>query len=165
MADEDIYTPEEEEEFTTEKLPETPTEEIFYREEYYKVVRELLEDPEFKKAYEKFPEEVKKLWVENCRNLITTFFDARDVSELENLFEALICKFCRKLPPRYQTAEIYLILDQLRIMFKALIRRSFGSYEGKINERMAILAQLHFNVPFGQQQKQGGIFSRIFRRE
>ena len=158
---EEIYP--EEEEFTTEKLPETPTEDIFFREEYYKIVRELLEDPEFKKAYEKFPEEVKNLWIQNCRNIITTFFDARDISVLENLFEALICKFYRRLPPRYQTAETSMIIDQLRMLFQALIRRSMGSYEGKINERLAILAQLHFNVPFAPQERQG-IFSRVFRR-
>lgn len=157
MPEEEELEEEEEEKYPLEGLPEETIEDIFQREESYKIVKETLRDEKVEKRMKNFP-----LWAVDTKTLKLTFFDEADVRALENLFEAEVCRYLRSLPPDKQNLKTYMELGQARIIFMANIRRSLGTVVPKLNERTAILNMwrvIHTFMP--EEKESAGIFSRL----
>jgi hypothetical protein len=152
--------PEEEprEEYPTAELPTEAQEDIFFRSDMYRLFEKLLKDEWTEKKLENFP-----LWVVGSKDLKLTFFDEREASSLENLFEAEICRYLRSLPPQRQNFETYIQLGQARILFLANVNRSVGTPIQKINERIAILSQWKITTPVEvAPQQKPSIWRRVF---
>jgi hypothetical protein len=100
-------------------------------EEDIRSIDEILKDEIVEENLKDFP-----LWVAYAKTLKLTFLDERDVAVLENLFEALVCRYLRSLSFNKHTPELYTKIDQARMIFYANLRRSLG--KNGINERLAI---------------------------
>jgi hypothetical protein len=100
-------------------------------EEDNRSIDKILKDEIVEENLKDFP-----LWVAYAKTLKLTFLDERDVAVLENLFEALVCRYLRSLPPNKHSPELYTKIDQARMVFYANLRRSLG--KNGINERLLI---------------------------
>jgi hypothetical protein len=100
-------------------------------EEDNRSIDKLLKDEIAETNLKDFP-----LWVVYTKTIKLTFLDERDVAVLENLFEAEVCRYLRSLPPTKQKPEVYLKIDQARMIFYMNLRRSLG--KGDINERLLV---------------------------
>jgi hypothetical protein len=100
-------------------------------EENDRIIDKILQDEIAEEQLKDFP-----LWIAYAKTFKLTFLDERDVAVLENLFEALVCRYLRSLPPNKHTPELYTKIDQSRMIFYANIRRSLG--KNGINERLLV---------------------------
>jgi hypothetical protein len=150
---EEVIVPSEEEEgFVPSE--EVSTEEIWYRGELLRSIDKILKDEIAEEQLKDFP-----LWVAFSKTSKLTFLDERDVSVLENLFEAEVCRYLRSLPPSQQKPAVYRKIGQSRMIFFMNLRRSLG--KGDINERTAIASLLKFVMVGEIKQKKPGFLERL----
>jgi hypothetical protein len=153
IESEEITTPEEEEEgFVPSE--EVSAEEIWYRGELLRSIDKILKDEVAEEQLKDFP-----LWIAFAKTTKLTFLDERDVSVLENLFEAEVCRYLRSLPPTRQKPEVYKKIGQARMTFYMNLRRSLG--KGDINERTAIASLMKFVMVGEMKQKKPGFLERL----
>ena len=136
---------------------DTP-EDLFMRSESLRALRELLNDKIVEENLQDFP-----LWCIASKTYKLTFFDQRDVSIQENLYEAEVCRYLRSLPPSKHSPELYLKIGQTRMVFHANLRRSLGTTDrNKLNERTAQITQFRQIMNSSGQAQQSGFFRRLF---
>jgi hypothetical protein len=155
MAEEDIESeeeaPEEEELVPSEEIS---AEELWYRGELLRSIDKILKDDVAEEQLKDFP-----LWIAFSKTSKLTFLDERDVSVLENLFEAEVCRYLRSLPPSQQKPDVYKRIGQARMLFYMNLRRSLG--KGDINERTAIASLMRFVMVGEMKQKKPGFLERL----
>jgi len=153
MAEEESEEiPEEEEGFVPSE--EVSAEEVWYRGELLRSIDKILRDEVAEEQLKDFP-----LWVATAKTSKLTFLDERDVSVLENLFEAEVCRYLRSLPPSQQKPEVYKKIGQARMIFFMNLRRSLG--RGDVNERTAIASLMKFVMVGEMKQKKPGFLERL----
>lgn len=144
-------------------IPPESAEDIFYRAEALRAVKELLED----KIAEKNLGIDFELWSIISKTYKLTFFEEADVYTQENLFEAEVCKMLRSIPPCMHSPKLYLQIGQARMIFHANLRRSLGTTNrNKLNERIAQVSQFRQVMTSSQfsSRSAGGGVRGFFRK-
>ena len=141
-------------------MAESPQEDIFFRNEMIKITKEIIEDKTVEEKLKDFP-----LWAAASKSLKLTFLTPRDVTVLNNLFEAETCKMLRSIPPCVHDSDLYMRLGQARMIFMLNANRSLGTPNRNIiNERIAQLSQIKQVITTGTGESGGsskGFFKRL----
>jgi len=144
-------------------IPEIPPEasdDIFYRSESMRNLKEILKDEVVEQKLKDF-----EIWSIISKTYKLTFFEERDVRVQENLFEAEVCKLLRSVPPCLHTPELYQLIGQARMIFHANLRRSLGTVNrNKLNERTAQISQFRQVWSSNQFSGDGGGIRSFFNR-
>lgn len=137
-----------------------------YGDDFSKVIRELVDDADVS-------EEIKTRLDKNIlfsglmKTIKLTFFDATDAEVMRHRFEEMVCSFIESISPEEYTTEVDLLIQNLRILWYANVKRSVGTPSNVMNERVALLTQIRHNTNLITDKSGGGgiraVAARVFR--
>lgn len=133
--------------------------------DFVKVIQEYTQDKQI--PLDKV-EDLQKFWAIFGKDLKLTFIDTdQEIEYFNNLFESAKLSYLMSEPAFKFDFDKYQMLDQLRLNFNAVVRRSKGTDKNKMNERTLQASQGSFslNTNQGQSQAQGrGLLNWIRRK-
>jgi hypothetical protein len=143
-------------------IDNSSSEDTLYRSEVLRATKEIITDDLIEEKLKNFP-----LWSIISKSMKLTFLSEIDAKILEQWFEASVCQLIRSVPPCSHKSEIYIMINQARMIFYTNVRRAVGtSTRGLMNERIALLTQQKQILTSSENQGgKTGFFQKLFGRK